>query len=392
MPASPPFPGHASGNGLLNLVQSIAQACGGPRRYPELTALTASTLGQARHVVLLIADGLGQSLLDTLPPDSALRRHWRATLTSVFPSTTAAAITTCLSGLAPAAHGLIGWHVQQGSPARTLAVLPLTAREAQRSPGQEELPALLPELFPYPTLFQQLARPSWVLSPRSIAFSPFNRWHARGATIQAHDGIDDLVEQIVKRLSEAREARYIYAYYPDLDSLAHRHGWRSAEVAAALSALDAAFARLVEQTQGLDTGLVLTADHGFIDAPPEHHISLDDHPDLAALLAHPLSGEQRVAYAHLKAGSQATFAHYVRAHLADGIDLYQSGDLIDAGCFGPPPHHPQLRQRAGDYTLVMRENWTIKDWLPNEKRYRLIGVHGGTSPEEMRIPLIAVGV
>ena len=35
-------------------------------------------------------------------------------------------------------------------------------------------------------------------------------------------------------------------------------------------------------------------------------------------------------------------------------------------------------------------NWTIKDWLPGERRHTLIGVHGGTSEAEMRVPLLAI--
>ena len=31
-------------------------------------------LAEARHVVFILADGLGQALFDTLPPDAALRR------------------------------------------------------------------------------------------------------------------------------------------------------------------------------------------------------------------------------------------------------------------------------------------------------------------------------
>lgn len=38
----------------------------------------------------------------------------------------------------------------------------------------------------------------------------------------------------------------------------------------------------------------------------------------------------------------------------------------------------------------MKDNWTIKDWLAGEKRYTMIGVHGGTSDSEMRVPLIAM--
>ena len=383
----PPLVGRA--DGLLNLLQSISRACGGPARYPELFALPANRLQEARHIVLLLIDGFGQAMFDTLPANAALRRHFQATLRSVFPSTTAAAVGTCLTGLAPAAHGLTGWHVRHGTPARTLAILPLTAREAGRTPSPEELETLLPELFPYPTLFEQLTSHSIVLSPRNIALSPFNRWHARGAEIVAHDGITDLCRQTAARLHAAQGPEYVYAYYPEIDSLAHRHGWRSPQVARAISQLDAAFADLVDALRGQNVWLIVTADHGFIDCPAERQIVVNDHPAFAALLASPLSGEPRVAYAHVLPRRQDEFAAYIKANLAHAIDLHPSRELIDAGTFGPPPWHPALGARLGDFTLIMREDWTIKDWLPGERPYRLIGQHGGTSAEEMRIPLIA---
>jgi hypothetical protein len=60
------------------------------------------------------------------------------------------------------------------------------------------------------------------------------------------------------------------------------------------------------------------------------------------------------------------------------------------GWFGPGPAHPKLAARIGDMALVMRDNWTIKDWLPTEQRYRLIGQHGGLSTEEMQVPLVSL--
>lgn len=385
-----PLPTATQSDGLLNLMQSISRAAGGPPRYAELARWPAERLREARHIVLLLVDGFGQAMLDTMPPDASLRRHVQGTLHSVFPSTTAAAVGTCLTGLAPAAHGLTGWHVRHGTPPRTLAILPLTARESGRSPTPEELDTLLPELFPYPTLFEQLDRRSVVLSPRSIAGSPFNRWHTRGAEPLAHDGIADLCRQTADCLRAAQTPHYVYAYYPEIDSLAHRHGWRSPQVAHALGQFDVAFTGLVEALCGLDVWLIVTADHGFIDCPAERQIAISDHPELAGLLDGPLSGEQRVAYAHVQPGRQHEFATYIKENLAHAIELHASHALIAAGTFGPPPYHPSLHARIGDFTLVMREDWTIKDWLPGERPYRLIGQHGGASIEETTVPLIAV--
>ena len=48
----------------------------------------------------------------------------------------------------------------------------------------------------------------------------------------------------------------------------------------------------------------------------------------------------------------------------------------------------RVRERVGDVALVMRGRYTVKDWTPGEPRHLHIGNHGGTSEDEMMIPLI----
>lgn len=375
------------GGSILNLVQSIAEACAaqGLPPYAPLAALPPARIAEARHVILLVADGLGVAMLDRHPAAPTLRGAQLATLTSVFPSTTASAIPSFMSGLAPAAHGLCGWHMHLEEVGRTLAILPLTPRDEPGSVGGADLPQ---RLFDYPTLYQRLARPSYVLAPRGIAGSPFNTWHTRGATAIAYDGLDELGERIVDLVDSASEPSFIYAYYGEYDRLAHDHGCASAPARAEIERIDAAFGGLVERLAGRGALLMLTADHGFIDSPTEHLIDLDHHPHFGALLARPLCGERRVAYAWVDAGRQAEFVAYANENFAEAIDLQRSEDVLGAGLFGPPPYHPRLRSRLGDFTLLMRDDWTIKDWLPGEKRHAMIGVHGGLSAAEMQVPLI----
>ena len=70
--------------------------------------------------------------------------------------------------------------------------------------------------------------------------------------------------------------------------------------------------------------------------------------------------------------------------------LYRSTELIAQNWFGPGAPHPRLAERVGNYTLVMKDNCTVKDWLPGEKRHVHIGVHGGISDDEMYVPLITL--
>jgi hypothetical protein len=378
------------GGSIVNLMQSIASACGhSGAHYPQLAALSALQLGAARHIVLLVIDGLGQRTLASHPASPNLQRHMLGTITSVFPSTTASAITTFMTGLAPAQHGLTGWHMHLEEIDQTLAILPLTPRG---EPAKMLPPALPMRLFEHQALYQQLDRECWVLAPQSIASSPFNAWHSRGARSIAYNSLPEMFSRLAGLLNKAGMPHFIYAYYPDLDTNSHRYGTDSEQALQTLASLDVAFGEFVQNVQGSDSWLIATADHGFIDSPPARVVSLADHPHLAALLARPLCGERRAAYCYVSQDRRPAFESYIRLNLEHCVDLQSSGTLIEAGWFGPPPFHPRLASRVGDYTLVMRENWTIKDWLPGERYYPMLGVHGGISSAEMIVPLIALRV
>ena len=40
----------------------------------------------------------------------------------------------------------------------------------------------------------------------------------------------------------------------------------------------------------------------------------------------------------------------------------------------------------------MQSNYTLKDWLPQEKRVELVGVHGGLTADELLVPLVIAAV
>ena len=61
---------------------------------------------------------------------------------------------------------------------------------------------------------------------------------------------------------------------------------------------------------------------------------------------------------------------------------------MELGAFGPGPDHPRLAERVGDFVLLLRDGWAIRDWLPGEQRHPKLGVHGGSSPAELYVPLV----
>jgi predicted AlkP superfamily pyrophosphatase or phosphodiesterase len=372
------------GGSLVNLMSSIATALGSSSPYPPLAMLPAEALAHARHLVLLVVDGLGHDFL--CGRDGALRRHLRGPLTSVFPSTTASAIPTFLTGLAPQQHGLTGWNMYFREIGAVVAPLPFrvrtgrhTLREAGVTPAQ---------LFGLVPLFDRLPLPSHVVSPRQIIHSDFNVALSGRAKRHGYETLDEMFALIAGLLRIETPRSYVHAYWPQLDSLAHEFGSRSAPVAEAFAALDAAFTKLLDVAHASGSRIIVTADHGFIDTSPEETIDLDDHPGLRETLLLPLCGEPRAAYAYVRSGREAKFEDYVRGQLADRIDLIRSTDVLRQGWLGPGAAHAALQDRLGDFVLLPRGRAILRDWLQGEERHTHVGVHGGVSAAEMIVPLV----
>ena len=167
------------GRGLLNLMSSIGDICGARATpYAPLSGIDTSEWSRARNLILLVVDGLGADYIEKHGRNGFLHRHQAAVLTSVCPTTTASAIPTALSGLAPAAHALTGWHVYVAELDAVTAVLPIIGRGM---PLPDHAASAPENLFGYPSFFQQLKRPSRVVSPMHSNDSGFSVFHAQGA-------------------------------------------------------------------------------------------------------------------------------------------------------------------------------------------------------------------
>ena len=366
-----------AGGGLVNLMASIVEACGGRALHSPLTDFAP---GKPRNVVLLIVDGLGDNYLMRRGGELASRRQ-RA-ITSVFPSTTASAITTSYTGCTPLEHGLTGWFTYFGEAACVGASLPFRSRGDMRPLS---LRGVTPEqIYIRRSIFEQLPIRSIVVTSRDIVDSEYNSRHCLGAERVAYETLDELVSQTEHAVKSGAERKFIYAYWPAYDQVSHRYGCESREAAAEHEKVDAAFAELCRRLRGTETLLIATADHGFVDVSPEESLELPAH--LAAQLRFPLCGERRIAYCHVH--SPAEFMRNAKDWLGDRADVLPSKMLVEEGWFGGGTPHARFAERIGDVALMMRGRNTVKDWIPGESRHLHIGNHGGPSEDEMLIPLV----
>jgi hypothetical protein len=378
-----------TGGSIVNLLSSIQAALATePASYAPSRQIDAQCLADARNIVLIVIDGLGYHFLQQQPEHSLLRQHLSGRLTSVFPSTTASAITSFMTGVAPQQHGLTGWFTYFKEIGTVAAPLPFKARYGGASLRDAGVGAL--GLFEPMPLSNKINAHSHIVLPRRIVDSDYTTAHGGTAERCAYVSLKQLFERLLRIVRGREERKYVYAYWPEFDSLAHAHGVGSAPVAAHFAEIDAAFARFIRAIEGSDTIVMVTADHGFIDSQPQQMILLERHPILAETLALPLCGEPRVAFCYVHAHKSEQFENYVTDELGDCATLFRSEDLLQQGFFGLGEPHPRLRERIGHYTLIMKQNYVIKDWLLGERRYVHIGVHGGVSEQEMHVPLVIV--
>jgi len=63
-------------------------------------------------------------------------------------------------------------------------------------------------------------------------------------------------------------------------------------------------------------------------------------------------------------------------------------ELLLKEYFGLFQPHPRLLNRVGDYLLIAKENYMLREDLLGEERETLLAHHGGVSEQEMHVPLI----
>ena len=91
----------------LSMMNSILKSYDYPTKYSTLDKLDGELSKKYKNVVLFIFDGLGNISLEKISKKGLFNQNKVDIISSVFPSTTVAAINTIQSGVPPVEHGVI---------------------------------------------------------------------------------------------------------------------------------------------------------------------------------------------------------------------------------------------------------------------------------------------
>jgi hypothetical protein len=215
------------------------------------------------------------------------------------------------------------------------------------------------------------------------------------ATFAGYIATSSIQPMVTRLLADADERTYVYAYWPTVDSVTHIAGPMADVHGAEVSGLDHQIGRLLRSLPRRDdTLLIITADHGHIDTDPDESIAFAEHPELLRMLRAVPAGERRAVYLYPKAGATTEVAGYTRERLRDVAATMLRDDAVEQGLFGPGQLSERAASRIGEVLLFPRGTLQlvtpseVADGMPLPKVFR--GLHGGLTPDEALVPLVAV--
>ncbi|WP_405106075.1 alkaline phosphatase family protein [Micromonospora sp. NBC_01405] len=368
------------GASLADVLPSALAVLGVPGAV-DLLGL-APRLAGVRRVAVLLVDGLGWYQIPTAAPYAPTLAGLAATvgrpLTSGFPSTTPTSLVTLGTGVAPGAHGVLGFKVRVPGTDRVLSHI-------EWAGDPEPL-----RWQPVATQFERaraagvavtvVSRPEYAGSGLTLAAN-------RGGDYRGAADADALAAAMLTALAAGTGPNLVSGYHPDLDRHGHLSGVDSAPWRVAAAVVDGLLARLVD---GLpkDAALLVTADHGQLDVPVADRVDFDADPGLRAGVR-VLAGEPRVRYLHVEPGAADDVVAAWSAVLGDAARVLHRGEAVATGLFGPVPEE-HLR-RVGDVVVVCRGTSAVvatRSEKPIESR--LVAYHGADTAAEMTIPLLVV--
>jgi len=392
------------GLSLVNLTATILKLFGREPPHPPLPEGLLPDLGGVRKVILLVLDALGWEGLQPLLQEGELifsklvegHEGRLLQLTSTFPATTTTALATLTTGLTPAEHGLLGFRL-------FLKEFGLVANMLTLSPEGFNRPDVLLELglkprrfFPAETVYERLSPEvkSFALIKLPFVRSGLSHLLYRGAQVQPIIGSSDLSLQMRRLLEQDPNGLlFLGAYWDALDGIGHLYGPSQEELQAELRqlsfSLEHEFLEKLSPKVAQGTLLLITADHGQVEVRKKEMFSITRHPRLMRSLLLPPTGDFRASYLHLRRGELGPIKRYLRRY-ADRLLVLESDEALVMGLFGPPPGigiREEWQPRLGDLVLLARGRGFI--FYPYSDLI-LKGYHGGLSPEEMLVPLLAL--
>ena len=374
---------------IVDLANALHNVMGVPDVFlNDRTMGVKRLIGEPGHLVLLLADGFGMNFVETLDEGAFIRRHLAAEMRTVFPSTTPIVLTTLATGEWPGRHGVIGWFLRLRGIDAVSTIISYMRTADKKS--LSEFGICASDAYPVPSRIGKASREVLHIMPQQIAGSTYSNYWTGGTPQAGYDveSPEQVIEMATERIRSAQGPTCTYLYIPHVDSAAHKLGATHSNTLNAAVKVD----RLLESLAGMlpsNSRLVMTADHGHLDAPDHRSYELGATDEIISLCNGMPTGDQRAMYAHVMDESLEAFRAKIHERFGDDFLVLTAKDIEELGLLGVGTLSDETRYRMGN-ALVLSTGDAVLDYraLLGDERHPMVSHHGGLTPAEMRIPLV----
>ena len=391
---------------LSSIPQTILSMFGVDKGRPKIPSDRLEVRTGTKNVVLFVADGLGyHDVRPRLADGNFLQAAGKSgsliPITTIFPSTTAAALTTIATGLTPQEHCLPEWFVYMKEIDKVIATLPFAAVGQRRRDGLvgEMNPRAL---FSGPTI-------NWALKRRgadvvcfvggNLARTAYSKLSHAGAEVVPYITSSDLFASLRRRLESSKRPSFFYAYWERVDTIGHSYGPGTEESASEVSLLShllkKEFLDRLSKSAAEETTLFLTADHGQIPVDPSRVTYVNKmRRVMTGLRTSPVGvrippwGSARDMYLAVKKGKLQSVETALKKELERKAVVLPTAEAVGKGYFGLGRPRQLFLDRVGDLMVLPRKRNLVWYRYTRRDHFDINGHHGGMNPREMLIPLV----
>lgn len=371
-------------NSILNLINSILKKFNVETKYKGLSKLDKILDKEYKNVVLVVLDGMGERVLNDHVKNGLFKQNEIDTITSVFPSTTTAAMTTYYSGKPPIETAWIGWSQYFKEYGKTLDLFP----EKDSYTGDKLKINNLPvdDIIGFKTVYEMIREENEQIKTYEIM--PTHCAKKAKITMTANT-IEEMCE-CIETLCTARGNKFIMAYNDNPDGILHKFGCESEEVNEFMKNTEKEFEKLIEKLKETNTIIIISADHGHNDI--KETIDIVEEEELQKCLLMPPSVESRATSFLVKEEMKENFERIFNEKYGDRFKLYTKEEFLKNEFLGYGEKHEKIDEFLGNYISVAIDSsrFLLGTNLSRElkKLDEKKSTHSGLTKNEMEVPLI----
>lgn len=368
---------------ILNTITSILKSYNVETKHKSLEKLDQILDKKYRNVVFLVLDGMGEHILGNISPNGFFAENKIDCVTSVYPSTTTAALTTYYSGKPPYETGWIAWSQYFKEYGRALDMLSHKESYVKEDISKARM-NVFEKVVNYTSVFEQIEAASSDVKAYEVMPKYSDRRSKR--TLVA-DNIDEVIEN-VELLCENPGRKFIMGYCDKPDGLLHKYGTKSDEARDFVLSSEEKIKAMCDKLSD-DTVVIISADHGHKDIEKSYYIL--DYPEIEECLYMPVALESRVVGFWVKEDMKKQFEERFNNIFKDEFWLMTKEEFLEKHFLGYGEKHYKIDEFLGNYIAlsVSSSMIVIETYLAEGKPVKK-STHCGLSKEEMEVPVIVI--